>query len=85
MDYNGSIGSAVQVVYLDLLDTKRIVKNKKMLLSFPLMPNESKKWKSRAELINYWLSSANDDFFFFPSAVKIEENKIIEVEVGRKR
>ena len=84
MDYNGSVESAVQAVYLDLLDTKRIAKSKEKLLQFSLMPHERKKWKSRDEIIDYWLSSTNENFFFFPFATKVETDKTIEVEVGKR-
>ena len=85
MDYNGTIETAGPNVCLELLDTKRIAKNKDMLLSFPLMPNESKRWKSRAELIDYWLSSVNEHFVSVPFTVTIQANKTIEAEVGKKQ
>ena len=83
MDYDGSIESACQTVEINLLNVQRMAKSG--ALAWPLTQHGRKIWKSKKGKADYFLSSSNEKFFFFPLSVRIESGRTIEVTVGKKR
>ncbi|MEW6515747.1 MAG: hypothetical protein AB1439_02415 [candidate division FCPU426 bacterium] len=78
MDYNGTIESAKNTVEISLVDTDKLMKNKKEFLTWPLLTHEKKIWKTRKEELEYRLSSRNH--IFVGNAIKVNlahSNKII--------
>jgi hypothetical protein len=62
MDYNGTVESADPTVTVCLLDKSRIESNLDLLRAWPLLKNDKKRWRSREEKIQYWLTCRNDLF-----------------------
>jgi hypothetical protein len=83
MDYDGSVESACQTVEINLLNVQRMAESG--VLAWPWTQYERKSWKSKKEKADYFLSSANEEFFFFPLTVRIESGRTIEVTSGKKR
>lgn len=78
MDYNGTIENAENTVELSLINTRKLIKNKKELLSWPLLPHEKKIWKTRSEELEYRLSNRNHIFNAKAIKIKLEKtNKIL--------
>jgi hypothetical protein len=86
MDYNGTIENANNIVEVHLLDTEKLLKNKKELLSWPLLTHERKTWKTREEELKYRLSSRNKMFFAESTNVNLKHtNRILfTVDVKKK-
>lgn len=78
MDYNGTIENAENTVEINLINTSKLIKNKKELLSWPLLPHEKKIWKTRSEELEYRLSNRNSIFTAKAIKVNLEKtNKIL--------
>jgi hypothetical protein len=84
MDYNGSVETASDLVGINLFDSKSISKNRESLSHWPLSDYEKTVWKSRQEKIEYFLSCRNEDFFFCEESVRIPQDGVIRLTVGRK-
>ncbi len=73
MDYNGTGESASQHVKLELFDPANMRANLESLSAWPLLKNEAKRWASRREMIEYFLSCRNG---FFRSA---RRSRLVEI------
>ncbi len=62
MDYNGSIEAADQRVVLALYDVARARRRHKVMMAWPLLANERRRWTSRQERVDYLLSCRNENF-----------------------
>ena len=62
MDYNGTLDSASPMVAVRLHNRKQAASAEKTLRAWPLLKGQISKWRSRAEQVDYLLSSRNDLF-----------------------
>ncbi len=62
MDYNGTVESASQHVKLEFFDPANMRANLESLSAWPLLKNAAKKWASRREKLEYFLSCRNEIF-----------------------
>ena len=84
MDYNGTVEDASDLVTLKLFNRARMAEHRDTLLHFPLGKHESKRWRSRLEIIDYYLTARNDDFDFAPQLIRIPENGHFHVRLSSK-
>jgi len=84
MDYNGSIESAHPVVTLRLFSTEGMLQSIGLVQVWPLLKYESRKWRSREEMIEYFLSCRNGEFHAAPQRAKIEENGVLQFRISKK-
>jgi hypothetical protein len=62
MDYDGSIESAREEVGLQLFNPEMMRASMDIVRAWPLLKYERTKWKSRQQVIDYFLSSRNNLF-----------------------
>jgi hypothetical protein len=84
MDYNGSIATASQIVTLDLDYQDKLYPSLEIARKSPLLGYERHKWQNSDEIIDYFLSCRNSNFFTDPQSVKIRSNKIIQLVLSKK-
>jgi len=72
MDYNGSVEEAKSVVRVSLFDTNRLRERRDLAEAWPLLKYERRKWRSRGEKIDYYLSAANAEYHFCPISWDLE-------------
>lgn len=83
MDYNGSLGDAVDVVTLRLFDPASVREHYDQLLAWPLFTHEKTRWQSRRQLLDHLLSCRNDQFTFGGISVRLEGTEPIYLPVDR--
>lgn len=84
MDYNGSIEAASDIVNLELYDPRLLVKAKEQISLWPLSKYEKSVWKSRQEMLDYFLSCRNQEFYFFEESVHVPPDGLIRATVGKR-
>jgi hypothetical protein len=62
MDHSGSIEEASEDVVLFLFDPDLMHRNLAAVLTWPLLPHEATKWRTRREAAEYFLSCRNAQF-----------------------
>jgi hypothetical protein len=84
MDYNGTVETAGDLVGIMLFDPRPMIKHREELLHWPLLKHERTVWGSRRERMDYFLSCRNREFYFFEESVRIPEDGVIRLTVGRR-
>ena len=84
MDYNGTVETAGDLVGIELFDPRQMEKESGQLSHWPLLKHERTVWKSRQEMIDYFLSCRNGEFYFFEQSARIPSEGAIRLTVGRK-
>jgi len=81
MDYDGSIESAHDRIRLHLFDPEMMRGSMDTVQAWPLLRHERAKWKSRQEVIDYFLSCRNNLFKAKQQYVSITQSPLkFEVE-----
>lgn len=67
MDYDGSFETASSVAAVSLFDPTWSLQNRQLGLAWPLVKNERKKWRSRAEQYEHSITCRNSLFDCSPT------------------
>ena len=79
MDYDGSIEMASDAVNLELYAPQLMAKAREQISLWPLSKNEKTIWNSRQEMIDYFLSCRNQEFYFLAETVRIPPDGLIRI------
>jgi len=83
MDYNGSIETASQVAAFDLQYQDKLYPSLEIARKRPLLGYERLKWQTSGEMIAYFLSCRNSEFFTEPQSVEIHLNEVIQLVISK--
>jgi hypothetical protein len=81
MDYSGNLESASQRVVFHLFNPSLMRKSLALIEKWPLLPYEGSVWRSRQEVIAYYLSCRNEQFDFAETPVELAHNGEVGLEV----
>jgi len=84
MDYDGSVVSASPVVLVTLFDDVRMRADERLVLAWPLLKHEAKKWKSRREAFDYFASCSNAQLRAASRSVDLHASSTIHFPVATK-
>ncbi len=84
MDYNGTTEAANPEVEITLFDYSGMLKNKDVILGFPLSSYEKTRWKSRQEKYDYMISCENGKFKLPPTMINLEKTSDIKLEIEKR-
>ena len=84
MDYNGDLDTANPIVTVHLVDLDNVRANLQLVLAWPLLKNERRRWASREALIHDTLASRNDLFTAQTMSLNLELNPSFWYELKRK-
>ena len=85
MDYNGTVETAGDLVGIELFDPRPMAKGREDLSHWPLFKHERTVWKSRHDMVDYFLSCRNQEFYFFEQSARIPQDGAIQLTVGKKK